>query len=59
MTQKTISQNLALYRAAHDKRLRQIRRELQQAQRRYWFLRIKQLFRRKRKQPDNLYVIHL
>lgn len=58
MQQKTISENLALYKLAHKRRLRQIRRELGQAQRHYWFLRLKQIFSRKSRRPD-YYVIRL
>ena len=59
MTEKTITQNLALYHARHDRRLRQIRRELRQAQRRYWWLRFRKLFRRAKQKEEKFYVVHL
>jgi hypothetical protein len=57
MREKTISENLALYEVAHDQRLRQIRRELKQAHRRYLWLRVKQFFTRRTR--DAYYVIKL
>jgi len=47
VSEKTITENLALYQVANDRRLREIRRELRQAQRRYWYLRVRNFFKRR------------
>jgi hypothetical protein len=46
MREKTITQNLALYEAHNKKMLRAVRRELGALERRYWWRRLKQIFRR-------------
>jgi len=56
VSEKTISENLALYQLHHRRRLRQIRRELHKLERRHWWQRMKV----RRRQPETAYcVIHL
>ena len=46
MSERTISENLGLYRMHHHTQLRAIRRELRKLERRSWWLRIKARFNR-------------
>jgi len=48
MSEPTISENLGLY-LAHQKQLREIRRELRRLERRSWWLRVKARFQRRQK----------
>jgi hypothetical protein len=61
MSEKTISQNLALYAISYKRRMQQIRRELRAARRRYYWLRLKGTLARLRRKERNsaYYVIYL
>jgi hypothetical protein len=41
MSEPTITENMALYLAQHNARLREIRRELRKLERRSWWARLK------------------
>jgi hypothetical protein len=41
MSEPTITENMALYRAQNNARLKQIRRELRKLERRSWWARLK------------------
>jgi hypothetical protein len=45
MSEPTITENMGLYLAQHNARLRDIRRELRKLERRYWWLRLKARFK--------------
>ena len=49
MSEPTITENMGLYLAQHNARLREIRRALRQLERRSWWLRIKARFTRRQK----------
>jgi hypothetical protein len=49
MSEPTITENMALYLAQHNVRLKEIRRAIRKLERRAWWLRLKAHFRRRQK----------
>ena len=46
MSEPTITENMALYRAQHNARLKEIRRAIRKLERRSWWYRIKARFKK-------------